>query len=82
MRGLIGRYQVLIGGLICAIVVAHGFLWTSDMPTGLKLTFTLLNVLGWGLVFAPVFLVDKWLSATRDRNARGADLRTRDSDVM
>ncbi|AHM03816.1 hypothetical protein roselon_01433 [Roseibacterium elongatum DSM 19469] len=50
------------------IVIAHVFLWRSDMPTGQKLTWTLLNTLTWTIILAPVFLVDRWLTSIRVRN--------------
>lgn len=58
----------LVAGMIGLIVVAHVFLWGSAMPTEAKLTFTTLNAIGWTIVFAPIFLVNRWLDSTRRRN--------------
>lgn len=61
--------RYLVGCIIALIVIAHVFLWRSGMPTGLKLTFTVLNAIGWTIVIAPVFLVDRWLDTIRSRNS-------------
>ena len=61
---------LLVAVLVVLILVAHIFLWRSDMPTGLKLTFTILNAIGWTIVLAPILLVDKWIDAIRDRNGK------------
>ncbi len=61
---------LLVAVLVVLILVAHIFLWRSDMPTGLKLTFTILNAIGWTIVLAPILLVDKWIDAIRDRNRK------------
>ena len=61
---------LLVAVLVVLILVAHIFLWRSDMPTGLKLTFTILNAIGWTIVLAPILLVDKWIDAIRDRNCK------------
>jgi predicted MFS family arabinose efflux permease len=69
----IAKYRnraLLVAVLVLLIIVAHVFLWRSDMPTGLKLTFTILNALGWTIVLAPILLVDKWIDAIRDRNRK------------
>ncbi|MEO0390808.1 MAG: phenylalanyl-tRNA synthetase subunit beta [Pseudomonadota bacterium] len=50
------------------IVVAHIFLWRSEMETGLKLAFTVLNAIGWTIVLAPILLIDRWLEAIKKRN--------------
>lgn len=50
------------------IVIAHIFLWRSDMPTHLKLTFTIINAIGWTIVLAPILLIDRWLEAIQRRN--------------
>ncbi len=65
--------KVLIGCIIGLIVVSHVFLWRSSMDTGLKLTFTILNAIGWTIVFAPVFLIDRWLDTIKSRNAETSD---------
>ena len=61
---------LLVAVLVVLIFGAHIFLWRSDMPTGLKLTFTILNAIGWTIVLAPILLVDKWIDAIRDRNGK------------
>ncbi|WP_415401442.1 phenylalanyl-tRNA synthetase subunit beta [Tateyamaria sp. SN3-11] len=59
--------------LATVIVVAHIFLWRSDMDTGLKLTFTVLNAAGWTIVLAPILLIDRWLEAIKTRNTSDHD---------
>ncbi len=54
--------------LVTLIVITHIFLWRSDMPTHLKLTFTLINATGWTIVLAPILLIDRWLDAIQRRN--------------
>jgi len=66
MRGRI----VIVGVLVTLIVIAHIFLWRSGMDTGLKLTFTILNAIGWTIVLAPMLLIDRWLDAIKSRNTR------------
>lgn len=58
----------LVAGMVCLICVAHVFLWRSDMPPELKMTFTMLNALGWSVVLVPILFVDRWLDAMRRRN--------------
>ncbi len=60
---------LLVITLVSMIVIAHVFLWQSDMPRALKLTFTLLNAVGWTIVLAPILLIDKWLAAIKQRNS-------------
>ena len=55
----------LVLALVILIVIAHVFLWRSDMPGHLKLTFTILNAIGWTIVLAPILLIDRWLDAIR-----------------
>ncbi len=62
------RWAILVG-MVLAIVVAHVFLWRSDMAVEMKLIFTILNAAGWSIVLAPIFLVDRWLAAVERRNA-------------
>ena len=59
---------IIVGVLVTFIVIAHVFLWRSNMATGLKLTFTLINAAGWTIVLAPILLVDRWLDAIKSRN--------------
>ncbi|MFK7879832.1 phenylalanyl-tRNA synthetase subunit beta [Roseobacter sp.] len=59
---------VLVAVMVCLIVVAHVFMWFSDMPQDLKITFTILNIVGWTIVLMPILLVDKWLNAIQNRN--------------
>ncbi|MEM8577183.1 MAG: phenylalanyl-tRNA synthetase subunit beta [Pseudomonadota bacterium] len=58
----------LVTILVTFIVIAHVFLWMSQMETGLKLTFTILNAIGWTIVLAPMLLIDRWLDAIKARN--------------
>lgn len=59
--------------LVTLIVIAHVFLWRSDMDTGAKLTFTAINALAWTIILAPMFLIDRWLAAVKARNADDKD---------
>jgi dolichyl-phosphate-mannose--protein O-mannosyl transferase len=58
----IRRSTWIVVALVTLIVIAHVFLWRSDMPTGQKLTWTLLNTLTWTVILAPIFFVDRWLT--------------------
>lgn len=60
---------VLVAVMVCFIIVAHIFMWLSDMPRDMKITFTVLNAAGWTIVLAPILLVDRWLDAIRARNS-------------
>ena len=62
------RSTWIVVTLVALIVIAHVFLWRSDMPAGQKLTWTALNTVAWTIILAPVFLVDRWLDALRARN--------------
>jgi hypothetical protein len=62
------RSTLIVLTMIALIVVAHVFLWLSDMPLGQKAMWTALNALGWAIVFAPIFLVDRWLASVQARN--------------
>ena len=64
---------VLVAAMVILIVIAHVFLWRSDMEPALKLTFTILNAIGWTIVFAPILLIDRWLGAIRIRNSEDHD---------
>ncbi|MEL7099792.1 MAG: hypothetical protein AAGM84_13255 [Pseudomonadota bacterium] len=59
---------ILVGVLVTFIVIAHVFLWRSDMAPHFKLTFTILNAIGWTIVLAPILLIDRWLDAIKSRN--------------
>lgn len=59
--------------LVTLIVIAHVFLWRSDMPPGLKLTFTVLNAIGWSIVLMPILFIDQWLDSIKRRNAEPSD---------
>ena len=61
--------RVLVLILVTLIVIAHVFLWRSDMAAGLKVTFTILNAIGWSIVLLPILFIDKWLDAIKRRNA-------------
>ncbi|WP_299138752.1 phenylalanyl-tRNA synthetase subunit beta [uncultured Tateyamaria sp.] len=58
----------LVLAMIAVIGIAHLFLWRSEMPAHLKVTFTILNVAGWTIVLAPILLIDRWLEAIQRRN--------------
>ncbi|MEM8851701.1 MAG: phenylalanyl-tRNA synthetase subunit beta [Pseudomonadota bacterium] len=62
-------HKIILAILVTAILVAHVFLWMSEMPTGAKLTFTLLNAVAWSLVLVPIWLVPRWLDAIQRRTA-------------
>jgi hypothetical protein len=61
--------KYLVAAMIVAIVIAHVFLWRSDMATSLNLSFTIINGVAWTIVLAPILLIDRWLAATKRRNA-------------
>ncbi|MBY5934662.1 phenylalanyl-tRNA synthetase subunit beta [Tateyamaria omphalii] len=63
----------LVLTLVTLIVIAHVFLWRSDMPTHLKVTFTIINATGWTIVLAPILLIDRWLEAIQRRNGDDHD---------
>ncbi|MEM7642805.1 MAG: phenylalanyl-tRNA synthetase subunit beta [Pseudomonadota bacterium] len=63
------NHKIILALLITAIVVTHVLLWRSEMPTGAKLTFTLLNAVAWTVVLVPIWLVPRWLDAIQQRNA-------------
>lgn len=65
--------RVSVLALICLIVVAHIFLWRSDMELEQKITFTALNTIAWTIVLAPVFLIDRWLESVQRRNKERND---------
>jgi len=67
------RSTLIVLTMIALIVVAHIFLWRSDMPPGQKLMWTAFNTIAWTIILAPVFLVDRWLDAMRARS--GPDRR-------
>ncbi|WP_263844020.1 hypothetical protein [Roseobacter sinensis] len=57
-----GSRVLLVAVMLCLIIVAHVFMWFSDMPRDLKIVFTVLNAAGWTIVLAPILLVDRWLA--------------------
>ena len=59
----------LVAVMVTLIVIAHIFLWRSEMEPGLKLTFTVLNAIGWTIVFVPILFIDRWLDAIKKRNS-------------
>ncbi|MEO1733504.1 MAG: hypothetical protein AAFR45_07740 [Pseudomonadota bacterium] len=63
------RTVFIVGAMVTAIIVAHVFMWRSDMPFQQKLVYTAINTMGWTIVFAPIFLVNRWLKAVEARNA-------------
>ncbi|MDW3182918.1 hypothetical protein [uncultured Roseobacter sp.] len=60
-----GFRVLLVTVMLCLIILAHVFMWLSDMPRDLKIVFTVLNVAGWTVVLAPILLVDRWLATSR-----------------
>ena len=64
---------LIVGILVALIVTAHVFMWRSDMATSEKLMWTILNTIGWTIILAPVFFVDRWLDAIKARNSRDKD---------
>ncbi|MEM9636272.1 MAG: phenylalanyl-tRNA synthetase subunit beta [Pseudomonadota bacterium] len=58
---------MLVAVMLCLIIVAHVFMWLSDMPRDLKIVFTVLNAAGWTVVLAPILLVDRWLGAIQHK---------------
>ncbi len=65
------RSKIILAVLISAIVIAHVFMWRSEMEPAMKLMFTVLNAAGWTIVLAPIFLVNKWIKAVEAKNADG-----------
>ncbi|WGH79821.1 hypothetical protein [Jannaschia ovalis] len=61
--------SILIWAILIAIVLAHVALWRSSMPAGAKLSFTVLNAVGWAIVLGPIWIIPRWLDAIRARNA-------------
>ncbi|WP_299147077.1 phenylalanyl-tRNA synthetase subunit beta [uncultured Tateyamaria sp.] len=59
----------LVAAMVVLILIAHVFLWRSDMARGLKITFTVINVAGWMIILAPIFLIDRWLDAVKRHNS-------------
>ena len=64
---------LIVGTLIVLIVIAHVFLWLSDMPVGEKWMWTILNTVAWTIILAPVVFVDRWLDAIKARNSQDTD---------
>lgn len=62
--------KYIVAAMIVLIVIAHVFLWRSGMDPTLKLTFTVINATAWTIILAPIFFVDRWMKATKDRNAQ------------
>ncbi|TNF64392.1 MAG: phenylalanyl-tRNA synthetase subunit beta [Rhodobacteraceae bacterium] len=63
------RTRVAVILLLGLIVLAHVALWRSDrMETGMKLTLTLINAVGWAVVLIPAWAVSKWLNAHRHKD--------------
>ncbi|MEP2654660.1 MAG: hypothetical protein ABJH07_02705 [Sedimentitalea sp.] len=62
-----GFRVLLVAVMLVLIIVAHFFMWFSNMPPDLKIVFTVLNVAGWTIVLAPILLVDRWLAAVQHR---------------
>ena len=69
------RAYIIVAVLVVLIIIAHVFMWRSDMPTNQKLAWTIVNTLSWTVILAPIFLVDRWLKATLAKN--DADQNTR-----
>jgi hypothetical protein len=69
-RRRLRRSKLIVLTMVALIVVAHVFLWRSDMPTGEKAMWTALNTVAWTIILAPVFLVDRWLDSIRRGTGR------------
>ena len=67
-RRRLRRSTLIVLTMVVLIVIAHVFLWRSDMPTGEKLMWTAFNTVAWTIILAPVFLVDRWLDSIRKRD--------------
>jgi hypothetical protein len=67
-RRRLRRSTLIVLAMVALIVVAHVFLWRSDMPTGEKLMWTAFNTVAWTIILAPIFLVDRWLDGIRARD--------------
>jgi len=59
---------ILVAVLVTLIVIAHVFLWQSEMPRGEKITWTVVNGISWTIILAPIVLVDRWLEAIKRKN--------------
>ncbi|MFW5655140.1 MAG: hypothetical protein ACOCYW_05775 [Roseicyclus sp.] len=70
-RRRLRRSTLIVLTMVALIVVAHVFLWRSDMATGEKLMWTAFNTVAWTIILAPVFLVDRWLDSIRKRDRPG-----------
>ncbi len=69
-------HKVIFWGLVILIVLAHVALWRSDMPPDLKMTFTILNAIGWSIILLPIVFVSRWMNAIERRNAENARRQT------
>jgi hypothetical protein len=65
--------RIIVAFMIAAIVVAHVFLWRSDMAAEFKVVFTTINAVAWTIVLAPIFLVGRWLETVERRNRDARD---------
>jgi len=65
-------HKAIFWGLVTLIVLAHVALWRSDMPPDLKMTFTILNAIGWSIILLPIVFVSRWMNAIERRNAERA----------
>ena len=63
------RTKVILTLLISGILIAHVFMWRSDMDSTAKLVFTVINFTGWAIVLGPIVLVHRWMKAVEARNA-------------
>ena len=68
--------------LLLILVAAQIALWMSDMDTGAKFRLTMLNALGWGIVFGPILLVNRWLVAVEERNKDAEDSGRREQSKL
>lgn len=64
---------VAIGALLALIVAAHAALWLSDAPVEAKLRLTILNAIGWAVIFLPAIGVSLWLKAHQRRSEEQRD---------
>ena len=59
--------------IISLIVIAHVFLWRSDMDQTMKVVFTVINATGWAIVLGPIYLVHRWMKAVETENASNGE---------
>lgn len=70
--------RILVAIMLLVIIVAHVFLWRSDMAVECKLVFTIINAVAWIIVLAPIFLIGRWLEAVEQRNRDASERQGQD----